>query len=286
MSSMTKTNLITALTAAVHTDAAPQLYCTIINVLTGMTCSQTMKHIGMVLRHEIPSGLDYSDLDLRNEQDEAARGVEVGDIMTAMSGFNVKDTPKYAAQVMDAIRYSLYEEMHAWGEYNDPEHLVREAKVQSITARRNYTQPMSAEMYMDFRITNADKINPNEVTLAATRLKLPEAIIRQALTDEAIKNKRMLEEMKPTVLAEVGSYEDVYDDDRFTTLDMELQCMFAEKLSTKLDQQYMRMLPRAIRSLDAASELEVIRRQHEIVKEWLIDNDAELQEAMLRRKAA
>jgi len=279
---MKHANLIDILTKDLHSDDAPRMYCIVINTLTGVVCSQTMRHIGMVRRHEIT---DEPTLDTRNEQDENSRGQEVQDFLHESNGFSTPMLPMKIAQICDGIRYSLYSEMHAWGEFADESALIM-TPVQSITARPNYDQPMSAQMYMQFRIDNAERLNETEIKMAATRLKLAEEVVRAALAEEARRNKAMLIDMTPHVLSEVNSMEDVYDLREFVTLPIETQCAIGEKIASKLDQLYMRLLPGAIRSLEKASKLEAVQRQHAIVKQWLLDNDAELQAAMLLRKAA
>lgn len=278
---MKNTNLIAALTTNLHSEDAPRTYAIIINALTGATCSNVMKHI--YEQKWIPE----PTLDTRNEADEATRGQEVIDAVTEMQGFAVAMPPLKTAQICDGIRYDMYQEMHGWGDFDArTDALTYSPKVQSITARPNYDQPMPAELYMDFRIKNALNLNNTEIQMAAKRLNKPEDIIRAALLDEARRSQARLVELKPSVLAEINSFEDVYDLSAFTSLDIDIQCGIAQKIAEKFDALYMRLLPKAVRSLEMASKLEAIERQHATVKKWLLDNDEELQAAMLLRKAA
>lgn len=269
-------NLIAQLTTDLHSEQVPQTYCIIINTLTGVVCSQLMRHIHATRRGEYTD--DTSTLDTRNEADEATRGLAVANFVTESSGFEVAMTPYKIAQICDGIRHTMYEELHTYGEFNDSSALIR-TPVAHLGAKVNFNQPMSAQMYMDFRIKNADRVNDSEIKLASARMQLPEDIIRQALTAEAIRNKLQLTRVAPDVLTEVASLDDAFDIDAFTALDTIVQGNIAEKISAKFDQAYMRLLPAAIRSLDRASDLNALALQHAIVKTWLTENDKELHTA-------
>ena len=144
---MKKSNILFALTSNVHTDDAPEVYSQIINALTSVACAEVMNHLWNVRK-----GLtDTPDLDTRNMQDEDARGNEANDVISEMAGHEVRMSSLKAAQILDAIRFTLYSDMHAWGEF-DNEQALYFTPPASITARPNYNQPMSAELYMQYRI--------------------------------------------------------------------------------------------------------------------------------------
>lgn len=276
---MKKQNLIALLTTSVNTSEVPNTYKIIINTLTGLVGSSLINHI------KYPASVNPS-LDERNELDENERGDEANAIRNEDYGIAHAQMPSYkVAQIADGIRHTLYDELHAYGEYEPSESLLR-SPAYDVTKRINFNQPMSLEMYMDYRIKMAGQVDEARVRMGAHQLKKPEELIREALRLQAERDKATLIRIKPDVMVEASSLSDVYDVESFEQFDIILQCNFATKLSDKFSQAYARLLPYAIGNLSKASDLAMIEAQHDIIKGWLAANDEELREAMLHRQAS
>jgi hypothetical protein len=273
----------------VHSDDAPPLYRTIINTLTGAACSELMAHFaGVKSRIYSTNGEDLRipTLDERNEDDEHARGQALSDHMTAASGFTVELTPYRNAQILDGIRHTLYEEMPGWCEVADQADALTNTPAYILGAGINYNQPMSAQMYMEYRLANIENINSAEVKLGATMLQLPEEVVRASLLEQAQKRKAAMLDQKPMVLAELNSMTDAFDIDAFTGLSIILQCRIGTSINDKLAKQYTQLLPRAIRDITLIARLHALKAISDQVTDWLRANDTELQEAMIKRRAA
>ena len=177
--SLKSKNLITLLTADVHSEQLPFTYKTIINTLTGIVGASLLQHLYAVKRGDITPTLDE-----RNEQDEDARGQIAVDQVSEDFGASWVPMSAYkTASVADGIRHYLYEEMCGYGEYKE-DALLHTPPV-DIHARVNYNQPMSLQMYLDFRVKMADSIDESKIPFMAQHLNEEEAVIRHALTIEA-----------------------------------------------------------------------------------------------------
>lgn len=283
-----KANLLALLTDSIHSEQAPFLYCALINALTGAACSQVINHLYDVrfsrTTDELPS------LDERNEQDEADRGQDVVDFVSESNGFTVPMKPLEAVKIIDGIRHDLYSEMFQWGDFaTEGECAGKDPLVftppQAITARPNYNQPMSAQMYMDFRIDNAERLDEGMIRMGAKRLKIAEDVIREAMLVEARKSKARLLELRPKVLAELDGLNFAYDVSAFTKLDIDTQVYIAEKVSTRVDREYQRLLPKAVRSLEFGAQLDAVESMFHLIKDWMKANDQEYQDAVAVRKS-
>ena len=277
------TNLITLLTNDIHSDLVSVNYKLVINTLTSMVGSSLKAHIFARRRGEVIE----PTLDERNEQDEIKRSQPNVDQVNEDFGSNhTKLTPYRQAQIADGIRHALYEELHAFGEYDDSTALLRSKPTKLNIV--NWNQPMSLEGYLDYLIEMSGSVDETKVKTNALRLGKTEEYVRELMRQDAADLKAMEIRMKPEVMTEAGSLTDFFDEDGFMLFDIETQVRFAEKLLTKFDNEYAKHAKRSMRgvgSLEAASFASMIEGQYTVVRNWLNDNDAEFRLA-LQLKAA
>lgn len=281
MKTLIKTNPLALLTHDIHSDQVPNTYKLIINALTGIVGSNLMRHIkyGDSMVPAIPT------LDERNEQDENKIGDAANDIRN--EAFGISHAPLSAfkiASIANGIRHSLYEEMHAYGEFDDAKYLNINAPY-DIHARINYDQPMSLEMYMQYRHKMAAVVDPKRVAMGAKQLNKPAELIHDILMQQAIKDAEYISKVTPAVLCEVSTLDTSADIDSFMAFDIILQCKVIEKVAEGFSKAYARLLPFAIGNLERASDLNMIEQHHIIAKNWLRANDTELQAAIQHAQA-
>ena len=268
-------NLVTLLTTNIHSELVPFTYKTIINVLTGLVGSSLLRHSYERSRGEVAE----PTLDERNEQDEAARGQASTDVIN--ENFGVAWTPMSSfrtAALADGMRHYIYEELCAYGEFK--ENALLHTPPVKITDRINYDQPMSLEMYLEFRVKMADSIDEAKIPFLAIHLEEPEEVIRHALKAEAAKLKASLIRAVPEVMMEAEGFTEVFEPELFNIFDISVQMNCAEKISEKFNKEYQRVLAKACRGdLAAASDLAMLKIQFKVIKDWMAANDAEFRVA-------
>lgn len=277
MTTTKKQNLILLLTTDVHSEQVPNTYKIIINTLTGLVGSSLISHTKSKRRNhqETPT------LDQRNEEDENTRGDKANEIRNEDFGIlHAVMTPHQIASIANGIRHTLYEELWSFGEFESADSLLR-TPVFNINGKVNFDQPMSLQMYLDYREKMAGNVDERRVKLGALQLGKPEDIIRSALLEQANRDKATIASIKNEVLIEASSLDEHFDVSVFDSFDIIIRCKIAEKIAEKFSAAYARLLPYAIGNLERASDLIQIEQQHNIVKQWIHENDNELKLAKL-----
>lgn len=248
----------------------------LINAFTASACNAMLAHLSLVKRGDFTEN-DIPTLDQRNELDAETEGDEVSKQLMAATGIATPSIPPYlVSQLCDGIRFSLYQHLHAYGEFSDDKTLYREPKVVSLVGKINYDQPMSAEMYMNYRVKMASTVNDNEVkAMYKARSKvshgITEELVRAAFTEAAVKNQQRLDRLMPEVLTELASFNDVYDEDAFMHLPTEWQLRIGQHVQRSFNNEYKRILPRLLRDQTLAGECACIEASIDVLTQWLTE---------------
>lgn len=282
----------------------------LVNALTGAMVSAVVLHIAQVQRGvaqttdmanevtpgepgEIPSLHGEPTLDQRNAIDDDIEGLETTAANNDELGFVTPEPPLQIAEKCDALRVHFYHELDTLLAAEGPsrkqllplQYLVREKKVpkeEAITTPINWDQPMSAEMYLRFRVQLAGTVPENRVAALAKQHGEDGDYIRKILTANAVRDAARLQKLTPEILTIVDGFTKAGDDAMFDTLPLQTQLAVARRVAGYLDREYARMITALMRttSLDVTTTLEgrklIMKRNWEEVKKWVSDKEATL----------
>jgi hypothetical protein len=236
----TTTNIIDALI----TDAGDNLEVRtnskfLINALTAQVISSTMSFVARREANMADDGV--ASLDVRNEQDENARGQEVKDHMTNAAGHDLAMAAYKVADICDSIRYQVYDELAKALGPETP--LAKDVLFHSPPkgAKPSYDLPMSVVDMYDFRIKKAAEVSPVAISTIAEDEGEDEEFVRSAMFEAAERDVRKLRTMREDVFSEIESLNGAYNYDSFATLPKETQSRLIAKVLAALTRENKRL---------------------------------------------
>lgn len=282
----------------------------LVNSLTGAMVSAIIVHIALAQRGAITTDLAHDEdeirgrgeagaiqsmageptLDDRNAADDTIIGVETTMTNNEELGFSSQMPPLKVAERCDALRLFYYRELDSYLVATDPkkrllpdESLVRDSKAKiDVMNPINWDQPMSAEMYMKFRIQAAGIIDEKKVISLSKQHGEDGDYIRKILMSNAVRDQTRLKALTPEILKIIEGFTQGGDDALFDGLPAQTQLGIARRVAGYLDKEYGRLIMALTRttSLDVTTQLEgrklIMKRNWEMAKKWISEREATL----------
>jgi hypothetical protein len=245
----------------------------IVNALTSETINSVLSHL--ISKRRILPNIEPT-LEARNEMDAQDIGDEVGAEIMENMGMAVNMKPIKIAELCDALRFNVYNELHRFTELPEAEEALTFAPKHNVEYVVNFDQPMSAEENIDFRIKMSAVPTETQIRTAAALTETPEDIVRGILQEAANRESNRLKDLKPEVLREIKSLDSVAGTEAFLVLPTTIQIKLGDKIAAGLNRLYKNRFTFAVRTgdLERLNELKLIKSTYEHTKKWLDQAEA------------